>query len=88
MSTVYYTLNMLKKHRLVKELDFYDMENRYEANTAEHLNLICIACGKIQDFTEGMPVPSRKIEQQTGFRTQEMRLEYYGYCKECQEGKD
>src|SRR5512141_1522650 len=83
MSTVYYTLNLLKTHKLIKELDFYDMENRYEANTGDHINLICVACGKIQDFMEGVPASSGKIEERTGFRAHEMRLEYYGYCQEC-----
>ena len=83
VSTVYYTLNLLKTLKLIKELDFYDMDNRYEANTADHLNLICVACGNIQDFMEGVPASSGKIEERTGFKAHEMRLEYYGYCKEC-----
>lgn len=83
VSTVYYTLNMLKKLKLIKELDFYDMDNRYEANTADHLNLICLACGKIEDFMEGVPAAAETIEERTGFRTHGMRLEYYGYCKDC-----
>ena len=83
MSTVYYTLNLLKTLKLIKELDFYDMDNRYEANTDDHLNLICVACGNIQDFMEGVPASSGKIEERTGFRAHEMRLEYYGYCKDC-----
>jgi len=82
-STVYYTLNLLKRHNLVKELDFYDMENRYEANIGDHLNLVCLACGKIQDFMEDLMVSSRSVEAQTGFRVQETRLEYYGCCQEC-----
>jgi Fur family transcriptional regulator, peroxide stress response regulator len=87
VSTVYYTLNLLKKLKLIKELDFYDMDNRYEANTGDHLNLICLACGKIQDFMEGVPFSPGKIEKQTGFRANEMRLEYYGYCRDCLEAK-
>jgi Fur family peroxide stress response transcriptional regulator len=83
VSTVYYTLNLLKTLKQIKELDFYDMDNRYEANTADHLNLICVNCGKIQDFMEDVPVSSGKVEEQTGFRAHEKRLEYYGYCKEC-----
>jgi Fe2+ or Zn2+ uptake regulation protein len=83
VSTVYYTLNLLKKLKLIKELDFYDMDNRYEANTGNHLNLICLTCGKIQDFMEGAPVSPGKIEERTGFRAHEMRLEYYGYCQDC-----
>jgi Fe2+ or Zn2+ uptake regulation protein len=83
MSTVYYTLNLLKSLKLIKELDFYDMDNRYEANTADHLNLICVECGKIEDFMNGLPAATGEIEKRTGFRAHEMRLEYYGYCKEC-----
>jgi Fur family peroxide stress response transcriptional regulator len=86
-STIYYTLNLLKKLKLIKELDFHAMDNRYEVNTADHLNLICLACGKIQDFMEGVPASSGEIEERTGFRAHEMRLEYYGYCKECLRNK-
>jgi Fur family transcriptional regulator, peroxide stress response regulator len=82
-STVYYTLNLLKRHNLVKELDFYDMENRYEANIGDHLNLVCLSCGKIQDFMEDLTVSSRKIKEHTGFQVQETRLEYYGFCQDC-----
>jgi len=83
VSTVYYTLNLLKKLKLIKELDFYDMGNRYEANTADHINLVCLTCGRIQDFWEGLPAASAKIEKRTGFRAHGVRLEYYGYCKDC-----
>lgn len=87
MSTVYYTLNLLKALKLIKELDFYDMDNRYDTNTADHLNLICLACGKIEDFTESVPATAESILERTGFRTHEKRLEYYGYCKDCSPNK-
>jgi Fur family transcriptional regulator, peroxide stress response regulator len=82
MSTVYYTLNLLITQKPGKELEFYDMNNRYEANIANHLNLICVECGKIQDFKEGLPGSCKKIEDQSGFRAFDMRLEFYGYCSE------
>jgi Fe2+ or Zn2+ uptake regulation protein len=87
MSTVYYTLNMLKKEGLIKELEFYEMENRYESNIDDHLDLICKGCGKIEDFQPGFPVPTKSVESKTGFRTHTMRFEYYGYCRECKEKK-
>ncbi|UFS72189.1 transcriptional repressor [Geomonas sp. RF6] len=82
-STVYYTLNLLKGLGLIKELDFYDRDNRYEPNTADHLNLICLGCGKIEDFQEGVPAAVEAIEERTGFRAHQKRLEYYGYCRDC-----
>jgi Fur family peroxide stress response transcriptional regulator len=63
------------------------MENRYEANTGDHLNLVCRSCGKIQDFMEDLTVSSRRIREQVGFQVQETRLEYYGYCQDCARSK-
>ena len=88
MSTVYYTLNMLKKEGLIKELEFYEMENRYESNIEDHLDLICKKCGKIKDYQAGFPYSRKSVEGKTGFRADTMRFEYYGYCKECEKGID
>jgi len=87
MSTVYYTLDMLKKEGLIRELEFYDRDNRYEVNVLNHVNLICRGCGKIEDFSEAVPFSSEMIEERTGFRPEGMRFEYYGYCKGCREKK-
>lgn len=84
MSTVYYTLDMLKKEGLIRELEFYDRDNRYDINVSNHINLICTQCGKIEDFHGKLAVPAKRIEGKTGFRIQEMRFEYYGLCKDCQ----
>jgi len=84
MSTVYYTLDLLKKEGLIQELEFYDRDNRYDVNVFNHINLICKRCGKIEDFTEEVPFSSEIIEGQTGFRPVGMRFEYYGYCRKCQ----
>jgi Fe2+ or Zn2+ uptake regulation protein len=83
MSTVYYTLDMLKREGLIGELEFYNKDNRYDINVADHINLICRRCGKIEDFMEALPFSYKMIEEHTGFRPEGMRFEYYGYCREC-----
>lgn len=83
-STVYYTLNLLKREGLIKELEFYDRENRYEGDITDHLNLICTQCGKIQDFHVEISFQAKHVERKTGFRIQQMRFEYYGLCRKCQ----
>jgi Fe2+ or Zn2+ uptake regulation protein len=87
MSTVYYTLDMLKREGLIKELEFYDRNNRYDINVSDHINLICRNCGKIEDFTGELPLSSEVIEKQTGFHPMGMRYEYYGYCRKCSRKK-
>ncbi len=83
MSTVYYTLDMLKTAGLLRELEFYDRDNRYDVNVSNHINLICKKCGKISDFPGDAPFSSQMVNEKTGFQPVEMRFEYYGYCKEC-----
>jgi hypothetical protein len=85
MSTVYYTLDMMKKEGLIRELEFYDMENRYESNVSDHINLVCTRCGKITDFTGNEPSFSKAVEKETGFKSSSMRFEYYGICRNCTE---
>ena len=83
MSTVYYTLDMLKKEGLIQELEFYDQDNRYDINVTNHINLICKTCGKIEDFPGQLPCSYAQVQQKTDFQPVAMRYEYYGYCKEC-----
>lgn len=85
MSTVYYTLNLLKKEGLVKEIGFYDKPNRYDGNVINHINLICIDCGRIEDYMGYLPIEFDKIEEETGFKAHDMRFECYGYCRECKQ---
>jgi len=83
MSTVYYTLEMLKREGLIRELEYYDRDNRYDINVSDHINLVCKRCGRITDFEGDMPEFSKAVEKETGFKTAGMRFEYYGICKNC-----
>jgi len=56
------------------------MENRYETNREEHINLICERCKKILDYNVPIAVDQRGVAKRTGFSITDTRLEYYGYC--------
>jgi Fe2+ or Zn2+ uptake regulation protein len=83
LSTVYATLNELSKYGIIKMLEFDKMENRYETNTAEHINLICKGCKKIMDYKPPFIIDTHEISKKCRFRVTDSRLEYYGYCQEC-----
>lgn len=85
LSTTYATLDELSRRGVVKILQFDRMENRYEGNLDEHVNLICEKCGKILDYHIQQAVDREEAEQKTGFSIRDARLEYYGYCRECRE---
>jgi Fur family peroxide stress response transcriptional regulator len=83
LSATYATLNELSRHGIIKTLQFDKMENRYEGNVEEHINLICERCKKILDYKVPMTIDQRGVAKKTGFSITDTRLEYYGYCKEC-----
>jgi len=84
LSTTYATLDELSRHGIIKTLQFDRMENRYETNREEHINLICERCKKILDYKVPIIVDSRGVAKKTGFSITDTRLEYYGYCRDCQ----
>jgi Fur family peroxide stress response transcriptional regulator len=83
LSTVYYTLDMLKREGLIRELEFYGRDNRYDVNVKNHINLICQKCGSIEDFLAEIPLSYDQVKERTHFQPVDMRYEYYGYCKKC-----
>ena len=87
LSTTYATLNELSRQGIIKTLQFDKMENRYEGNLEEHINLICEKCKKILDYKVPVTVDPRRVVKKTGFSITDTRLEYYGLCRECREEK-
>jgi Fur family peroxide stress response transcriptional regulator len=83
LSTVYATLGELSQLGLIKSLEFDRMDNRYEGNLEEHVNLICRRCGKIEDYHIPSFIEPKDIARKAGFQVMDARMEYYGYCRDC-----
>jgi Fe2+ or Zn2+ uptake regulation protein len=73
-STVYRTLQLLKRHGLIDELDLMHIHGEghyYERKlNRDHIHMACLRCGKIMEGTGGkrLPVPDR------GFATGNWRV--------------
>lgn len=87
LSTVYHTLDVMKRAGLIKELEFTDRDNRYEGDISDHLNLVCRGCGEIIDFPTPLPPALKDVEKKTGFRGDCVRFDYCGYCRKCQRNR-
>jgi Fur family ferric uptake transcriptional regulator len=87
-ATVYRTLELLKKSRLVDELDLMHLNGEkhyYEVRRGHgHIHLACFGCGRIQEF--GSPLfegLKRQIARECGFSISAVRLEVGGRCSDC-----
>lgn len=90
-ATVYRTLSLLKKLRLVDELDLMHLEGEkhfYEVRMdREHVHLACCCCGGITEFSiVTFDRLKREIAEQTGFEIEVARLEVGGKCPTCSAG--
>lgn len=83
LSTVYATLKEFSENGLIKQLEFDRMENRYDGNLTEHINLVCRKCGSIADFSLPSSIEPKDIMRRSGFVVTDTRMEYYGYCRDC-----
>src|SRR4051794_33747975 len=87
--TVYRTLKMLKAGGLVDELDLMHTvgdQHYYETRLKqEHAHVICLRCGKVEEFF-GEPLQRlrKQIESHFGFQILLARTEVGGYCAHCQ----
>jgi Fur family ferric uptake transcriptional regulator len=87
--TVYRTIKMLKEGGMVDELDlmhFGGDQHYYETrNKQEHAHIICLRCGRVEEFY-GDPLTRlrRQVEATFGFQILIARTEIGGYCSHCQ----
>ena len=85
ISTVYRTLELLKKLNLVTETDFGDGRVRYHvAEKGHHHHLICRRCGKLMDLDESVLYPLKDaLLHDYGFKADLRHLAISGECSEC-----
>ena len=83
LSTVYATLKEFSEKGLIRQLEFDRMENRYDIDLSDHVNLLCWRCGKIVDYHMPQLIDPRDVARQTGFILTESRFEFHGYCRDC-----
>jgi len=88
-ATIYRTLDLLVRSRLVVEHDFGEGFKRYEHRLSQdpfHEHLICLECGRVIEFEswEVQEVRAR-VTQHHGFKAIRHKLEIYGLCRQCQE---
>jgi len=87
-STVYRTLDLLKRQRLIDELDLMHVRGEahyYERKLeTEHIHITCLRCGKITEFVSQVyETLKEQLRRDCRFHISLSRLEVGGYCSSC-----
>ena len=85
ISTVYRTLEMLKRLGLVTETDLGEGRVRYHpAGKGHHHHLVCVECGAIIDLDESVLSPVKDVlRKKYGFIADLRHLAIFGRCTKC-----
>ena len=85
ISTIYRTLNLLKKLRLVSETDLGEGYVRYELLERErHHHLVCRQCGQSFAFEHELLKPlQRRLLRTYGFAADVDHFAIFGLCQRC-----
>jgi Fur family peroxide stress response transcriptional regulator len=82
-ATVYRTLEMLARIKVIQRASHLGSTTRYDSNTQQHHHLICLKCDKILDY------PIEKInlinypKEAQGFEIVNYSIYFSGYCLDC-----
>ncbi|MCF6095327.1 peroxide-responsive transcriptional repressor PerR [Microaerobacter geothermalis] len=88
VATVYNNLRVFKEVGLVQELTYGDASSRFDADVSDHYHIICMNCGRIDDYYQTLPPLSeveRSASEETGYDVKYHRMELYGFCPDCKQ---
>jgi len=85
LSTVYRTLQALKKVGLVEEVHIGETRHYYEIKpTTEHHHLVCLECGRVVEFQYPLArLVKRKVNEAKDFEITGSEVRMTGYCPAC-----
>ncbi len=87
-ASIYRAIPLLIESGLIKEVFFEDGHLHYEPiyGHSHHCHLRCIRCGKVIEFVEEeMNNIIDRLSKKSNFNILDHRLDFTGYCPECNE---
>jgi Fur family ferric uptake transcriptional regulator len=87
LSTVYRTLQTLKRLGLVGEVHLDEAHHHYEIKpSTEHHHLVCLGCGKVVEFECSMSQKMKEeVSREKGFKVINTEVRMTGYCSSCRQ---
>ena len=88
LATVYRTVRSLAKENIIQTCDFRDGHVRYEINPegkGHYHHIVCLSCRKQEKVMMCLgPNWKQTVERNHRFTGITHRLEFFGYCSQCE----
>ncbi len=85
LATVYRVLMQLEEAGVLRRSNFNPSKAVFELNeTKHHDHLICLGCGRAEEFTDATIEKRQKaVAESLGFTLSDHQLALYGHCAAC-----
>lgn len=87
LGTVYRNLNLLAEKGKIRVINYANDQSHYDGNNKNHYHFKCNKCGRVFDLD--LDLFDKEIddivEENTSFKVETHRLEFYGLCPQCKE---
>lgn len=80
-TTVYNSLEILNKHKIINSISISGLELRYDIKYEMHHHFMCKKCGRIIDIDIACPNIKKTLEM--GHEIEEVHGYFKGICKDC-----
>lgn len=86
VATIYRVLTQFEEAGIVNKLNFDNVQSMFElSNSKHHDHLLCIKCGKIDEFTDDtIEQRQHDIANKYNYKLTDHCLYLYGLCNNCQ----
>ncbi|KAA0002083.1 MAG: transcriptional repressor [Thermoplasmata archaeon] len=85
-TTVYNSLEILRRHGIIQSLTISGSESRYDFRNDVHHHFLCKKCGKIIDIDIKCPNIGKMLK--SGHKVEEVHGYFKGICKKCMKKGD
>ena len=84
LGTVYRNLEILSEVGLIKKLESYGNQKRFDGNIENHYHIRCVKCGRIDDVPEDIVTRLEINEGRIkGYSVLDHTVQINGICNEC-----
>ncbi len=83
LATVYRTLELLRRHGLVRQLAGGSTPTYLRCHPGHHHHLVCLSCGAVEETDLCAVPPSAEVRRRHGFRPEAHEVDIYGTCGRC-----
>lgn len=86
LATVYKTMEILSKVKVIRVLNTPEASLRYDGDISDHAHCQCTLCNRITDIWFDKDELTRKVEKETDYTITSKELYFFGVCPACRSG--